>query len=636
MKHLILGTAGHIDHGKTSLVKALTGIDTDRLPEEKARGITIELGFAHLELPGDILCGIVDVPGHERFIRTMVAGIGGIDLVMLVIAADEGVMPQTREHLEICQLLGVKKGLVVLSKSDLVDLDWLGMVVEEVRDYLRGSFLDGAPILPFSSRNGTGVDDLLCALTRLATDAKEKKGDSPFRLPVDRVFSKTGFGTVVTGTLLSGSMKVGDLVEIVPSGRKCRIRGLQSYNNAQRQVYSGQRVAANLQGIEHADLCRGDLVVQPDTFITSNKVDTILHHLPSSMRDLKQRTTFRLHSATYEVPAQLLLFDRDRLMPGETALARLRLRQPVLLLPGDPFILRSYSPSVTVGGGRVLDPMPGEGRLRSPMNIELLNILAGTDDEKKILGLVQIAGKSGITIHSLIFRSGLPLKLIDAHISSLLSSGKVVQLLKEPKTYLAREVTESIKHLLIKEIECYLQTNPHHGGIGKEELKSRLARQCDPRFFAALLKTLERELIILVEFDQVKLPGERGAPLAGDAGIREKLADILRQCGREPLPPREIALSLDCGEKDLNEHLKLLCREDGAVKIKNDLYYAPEHLANIKTQLLNYLYNNGTISPAEFRELTGLSRKYMIPLLEYFDQEKLTIRVGDQRQLRKG
>ncbi|HOI17944.1 MAG TPA: selenocysteine-specific translation elongation factor, partial [Geobacteraceae bacterium] len=343
MKHLILGTAGHIDHGKTSLVRALTGIDTDRLKEEKERGITIELGFAHMELPGDIRFGIVDVPGHEKFVRTMVAGVGGMDLVMLVIAADEGVMPQTREHLEICQLLGVKKGLVALTKSDMVEAEWLDMVAEEVREYLIGSFLEGAPIIPVSSKTGEGLEDLKEGLSTLAAEVEEKSTGGPFRLPVDRVFTVAGFGTVVTGTLLSGEIRTGDEVELLPSGLATRVRSVQTHGRKADLGSAGQRVAVNLQGVEYTDIVRGDVVVPRGAFRSTRAVDARLTFLPSAPRELKHRSTLRLHSATYEVSAQVILLDRDTLLPGDSTLVQLRLKKPVLLLPGDLFIMRSYS-----------------------------------------------------------------------------------------------------------------------------------------------------------------------------------------------------------------------------------------------------------------------------------------------------
>jgi selenocysteine-specific elongation factor len=384
MKHLILGTAGHIDHGKTSLVKALTGIDTDRLKEEKARGITIELGFAHLELPGEIRFGIVDVPGHEKFIRAMVAGVGGMDMVMLIIAADEGIMPQTREHLDILRLLGIKHGLVALTKQDMVDQEWLELVTEEVRDFVAGSFLEGAPIVPVSSRSGEGLDQLRTELARMANSADAKRREGNFRLPVDRVFTVAGFGTVVTGTLLSGEIRVGDELELLPSSREGRVRGIQAHGAKTEQGIAGQRLAVNLQGIDLDQSHRGDVVAPRGVFRATRAVDVRLDYLASAPRALKHRATLRLHSATYEVPAQVILLDRDTLQPGESAYAQLRLKEPALLLSGDSYILRISAPATTVGGGIVLDPFPPRRRRRSSEALELLEAFSQAEQGRTI------------------------------------------------------------------------------------------------------------------------------------------------------------------------------------------------------------------------------------------------------------
>ncbi len=483
MKHLILGTAGHIDHGKTSLVKALTGTNTDRLKEEKERGITIELGFAHLELPGDIQFGIVDVPGHERFVRAMVAGVGGMDLVMLVIAADEGVMPQTREHLEICQLLGVKQGLVALTKCDMVDEEWLQLVVEEVRDYLAGSFLEEAAIIPVSSKTAHGVDKLRSALGQLANEVQEKSVDGSFRLPVDRVFTVPGFGTVVTGTLLSGEIATGDEVEILPSALASRVRSVQSHGRKTQRGSAGQRLAVNIQGIDHNDMSRGDVVVPRGVFRATRTVDARIDYLSSAPRDLKHRATLRLHSATYEVSAQVILLDRDTLAPGESAFVQLRLKSPVLLLPGDYFIVRSYSPQITVGGGTVIDPAPPRRRRRSAQALELLHALDEGEDADKLLLLTQESLLSGLTLEELVIRSGLSEKRIEAPLAGLLSQGLIVQVVRKPRIFLAKEAFESLKSLLVAGLEDYVQENPLKEGIGKEELKACIPKRSDIRFF---------------------------------------------------------------------------------------------------------------------------------------------------------
>jgi len=636
MKYLILGTAGHIDHGKTSLVKALTGIDTDRLPEEKARGITIELGFAHLELPGDILLGIVDVPGHERFIRTMVAGVGGVDLVMLVIAADDGIMPQTREHLDICQLLGVKKGVVALTKSDLVDPDWLGLVAEEVREYLVGSFLEGAAVVPVSSRSGTGVAELKTELARLATEVEVRKSEGPFRLPVDRVFTVVGFGTVVTGTLLAGSVTVGDEVEILPAGLHARVRGVQSHGSKADRASAGQRVAVNLQGVEHGEVRRGDVVAPLGAFGTTRTVDVLLRQLPSAPRGLKHRTTLRLHSATYEVPAQVILLDRDMLAPGDSAFAQLRLEHPVLLLPDDPFVLRTYSPPATVGGGRVLDPSPVRRRRRSADALQLLQALSADDDQAKVRLLVAQGLYSGLGLTELVNRSGLSPARAEAVLAPLLSTGILVQVVKEPRTFLAGAAFVELQGVLVKELERLLRENSMKEGIGKEELKSRLPKRSDPRFLGPLLAALEKSGKVAMDRDLVKLVGHGRVPSTTQEAMLERICTVLRKGGMEPPTLKELGDAVGCSEKELFIHLAPLVRDGRVVRIKSDLFYAPEPLGAIREKLVAFLKERREIVPTDFRELTGLSRKFMIPLLEYFDAEKLTIRVGDKRVLRKG
>jgi selenocysteine-specific elongation factor len=635
MKHLILGTAGHIDHGKTSLVKALTGTNTDRLKEEKERGITIELGFAHLELGDDVQFGIVDVPGHERFVRTMVAGVGGMDLVMLVIAADEGVMPQTREHLEICQLLGVKKGLVAITKCDMVDEEWLHFVAEDVREYLAGTFLGEAPIVPVSAKTNAGLEELKSALMDLASEVCEKSDHGFFRLPVDRVFTVAGFGTVVTGTLLSGRIATGDEVEILPSGLASRVRSVQSHGTKADSGAAGQRLAVNLQGVDHGDMSRGDVVVPRGIFRATRTVDARIDYLASAQRELKHRATLRLHSATYEVAAQVILLDRDTLAPGESAFVQLRLKSPVLLLPGDYFIVRSYSPQITVGGGVVVDPAPPRRRRRSAQALELLHALDEGDDADKLLLLVQESLLSGLTLEDIVIRSGLLEKAVDSALAGLLSQGSVVQVVKKPRMFLSKAAFDELKSLLLAGLEDYVRENPLKEGIGKEELKSHIPKRSDLRFFGTVLHALEKEEKIVVDRELVKIPGHRASAVVGQAGLLTQLEHALRIGGNEPPSVKELCAQVHSGEKDVLDHLGLLVREERVVKVKSDLFYAPESLQALREQLVAFLREHGEIVPPQFRELTGLSRKYMIPLLEYFDQEKLTIRVGDKRVLRK-
>ena len=635
MKHLILGTAGHIDHGKTSLVKALTGIDCDRLKEEKARGITIELGFAHLELPGDIRFGIVDVPGHERFVRTMVAGVGGMDIVMLVIAADEGVMPQTREHLDICQLLGVKSGLVAITKSDLVDQEWLELLQEELREYLAGSFLENAPLIAVSAKTGAGLDLLRSELSKIAATCSTKKREGAFRLPVDRVFTVTGFGTVVTGTLLSGTIKVGDEVELLPAALSGRVRGIQSHGGKVDSGEAGERLAVNIQGVEHSDIARGDTVVPRDIFSTTKCVDIRLQLLTSAAKGVKHRARFRLHTATSEVGAELILLDRDSLAPGEETFAQLRLAAPLLLLPGDPFVLRSYSPQTTVGGGNVLDPFPPRRRRRSAEAMALLSAIAAGNDSEMILLMAAASLFTGIAYGELLARTGFTVRKLDVLLAPLLSSGELLQMTREPRIFLSKGSFSELQTQLFREVRLYQEQNPLKDGIGREELKNRLPKRSDPRFFQQLITSLEKDGLVTALKESVSLPKESAPARTGTGSLLDRLADALFQGGQEPPTLKELAAAFAQPEKSTLDHLYALTRDKRAVKVCSDLFYAVEPLQQIRARLTEHLQTKGEVTPTEFRELTGLSRKFMIPLLEYFDQEKLTIRVGDKRLLRR-
>ncbi|KAB0667425.1 selenocysteine-specific translation elongation factor [Oryzomonas japonica] len=635
MKHLILGTAGHIDHGKTSLVKALTGIDTDRLKEEKARGITIELGFAHLELAGGIRFGIVDVPGHEKFVRTMVAGVGGMDLVMLVIAADEGIMPQTREHLDILRLLGVKSGLIALTKRDMVDPEWLALVTEEVREFTAGSFLENAPIIPVSARTGEGLDALKAELGRLADLSAEKRREGHFRLPVDRVFTMAGFGTVVTGTLLSGEIRVGDELELLPSGREGRVRGIQAHGSKVDTGMAGQRLAVNVQGVDLDQVHRGNVLVPRGVFRATRTVDARLDHLASAPRELKHRATLRLHSATYEVPAQVILLDRDTLLPGESAFVQLRLKEPALLLPGDSYILRVASPATTVGGGVVLDPFPPRRRRRSDEALQLLEVLGSEEHQRICALLVNQSLLSGIAFEEILLRSGIPRKAAETALAGLLPSGEIIQVVREPRTFLSREAFATLKSGLLGEVTAFLATNPLKEGMGKEELKTRLPKRSDQRFFTPLLSAMERDGTLLSERDIVKPAGRVVQSSASSDSLAGKIATFLGEKGSEPPTIKETMERFRCDEKTVRDNLALLVRKGEAVRISSDLFYAAPALNGLREKLVALLQAKGEITPPEYREQTGLSRKYLIPLLEYFDGEKLTIRVGDKRVLRK-
>ncbi len=635
MKHLILGTAGHVDHGKTSLIKALTGIDTDRLKEEKARGITIELGFAHLELPGEIQFGIVDVPGHEKFVRAMVAGVGGMDLVMLTIAADEGIMPQTREHLDILRLLGVKNGLVVLTKRDMVEQEWLDLVTEEVRDFVAGSFLENAPIVAVSSRSGEGLDQLKQELTRLAKNADEKRREGSFRLPVDRVFTVAGFGTVVTGTLLAGEIRLGDELELLPGGSQGRVRGIQAHGAKAEFGSAGQRLAVNLQGIELDQAHRGDVVVPRGIFQTSRAVDVRLDYLPTAPRELKHRAVLRLHSATYEVAAQVILLDQDTLQPGESAYVQLRLQHPTLLLSGDSYILRSTTPTTTVGGGVVLDPFPPRRRRRNSEALQLLEAFGSHDISATIALIISQSLLSGIQYEQLLNRCGAPRKTVDATVAALLTRGTILQVVREPRIFLAREAFDTLKQGLLSELASYLNANPLKEGMGKEELKTRLPKRSDSRFFTPLLLALENEGKLIPDRELVKPAGSLIRSRSATGDLTTVMAAYITAGGKEPPTIKEIMDHCRCNEKEARENLAILVRNGQVSRISSDLFYGVEALAELRQLLINHLREHGEITPPDYHALTGLSRKFLIPLLEHFDAEKITIRVGDKRLARK-
>jgi len=634
MKHLILGTAGHIDHGKTSLVKALTGTDTDRLKEEKARGITIELGFAHLELPDGIEFGVVDVPGHEKFVRAMVAGVAGMDLVMLVIAADEGIMPQTREHLDILRLLGVHSGLVALTKSDMVESDWLPLVEEEVREFVAGTFLETAPIVPVSSKTGAGLDALKAELALLAEGAAEKKRDGAFRLPVDRVFTVAGFGTVVTGTLLAGEIKLGDELELLPAGHCGRVRGIQAHGAKTDIGQAGQRLAVNLQGIDLDQAHRGDVVVPAGLFRTTRRVDVRLDHLASASRDLKHRSTVRFHSGTSEVTAQVILLEHDQLLPGSTGYAQLRLEEPLLLVSGDPYLIRATSPSVTIGGGIVLDPFPPARRRRSEDALKLLEALDATEHQKTCTLIVTQSLLSGISFDEIVLRSGISRKQAETALQGLLAAGELVQMTREPRIFLARTAFNSLKLLLLDELSSYLTANPLKEGIGKEELKTRIPKRSDQRFFAPLIADLEKEAKLLVERELVRPVGAQKQSTAQSTNLGARICTLLAERGIEPPTIKELAGITGSTEKEVRDHLAVITREGALTRVSGDIFYDSSVLNTIREQLVRHLEARQEIIPSEFRELTGLSRKFMIPLLEYFDSQKLTIRIGDKRILR--
>jgi selenocysteine-specific elongation factor len=619
MKNVIVGTAGHIDHGKTALVKALTGIDADRLEEEKRRGITIDLGFAHLQLTPSLRLGFVDVPGHERFVKNMLAGVVGIDLVLFVVAADESVKPQTREHFDICRLLGIQRGVVALTKSDLVDADLVGLARLEVEELVAGSFLEGAPIVPVSSVTGAGLDELRQELARVAEAAPERNPEGWFRLPVDRAFSVKGFGTVATGTLISGSVAREREIEVYPSGRRLRVRGVEVYGSKAECAVAGQRTAVNLADIEAVELSRGDVLSEPARFRSVTEVDCRLHLLRSA-KPLKQRAPVHFHSGTAEIEAEVRLLESPGpLRPGESAWARIRLRKPALLLPGDRFIIRMFSPVVTIGGGMVVDAGARPSTARDAA--ARLSILASGDPPERVALLVREA-EYGLSAGELVARTGM----LEREIADAAARAPVVSL-EQPQSWMVdRARFESARARVVRIVREFHRANPLLPGIGKEDLRGRALPGAPAFLLDALLardgeivaegdtvRAREHKLALRQEEEQAREAIERAFERAGLS--TPALSEVLAKSGVEPARARSL--------------LAILLREKRLVRVGDDLVFHRSAIENLRGMLAARKHCRFTVG--EFKEWTGISRKYAIPLLELLDRERITRREGDQR-----
>jgi selenocysteine-specific elongation factor len=636
MKHIILGTAGHVDHGKTALIKALTDVDTDRLKEEKERGITIELGFAPLVLEKGQRIGIVDVPGHERFVKNMVAGAGGIDLVVMIIAADEGIMPQTREHLDICQLLGIQHGLVALTKTDLVDADWLTLVTEEVEDFLSGTFLEDAPIIPLSSLTGEGLDNFRSALQTVVASVEERPDSGHFRLPVDRIFTIKGFGTVVTGSLVSGKIRTGEAVEIMPSKIRAKIRGIQIHNEQEEGVEAGNRTAINLQGIEKSAIKRGDVITRPDDFEASQRLDVFFRYLSSAKKKMKNRALVRFHTGTTEIISRIILLDRDEMEPGDTAYAQVILEHPTVAEAGDRFVIRSYSPVTTIGGGKILDPLARKLKRSSEAErSELERLRLGTEKEKTD-SILKRSGLGGISARQLSTRTGIPPKDQDRILSEMLSKQEALLLDKDERRVMASSLYKNLQKEIVTTLTRYHERFPLREWAGKEELKNTLGAFIEARLFNRALKDLESGGEIVSEKEHLRISGHRVIMKDGMDTLKDKILGIYKKTSITPPSIKEVMESFQGNEEDAKSVLDILVREEVLIKVNEELYFDGESVERLRNNYKKFLIKEGKATPASFRDLTGLSRKYIIPLMEYFDKTKLTIRVGDHRVLREG
>lgn len=635
---VIMGTAGHIDHGKTSLVRALTGIDCDRLEEEKRRGITIELGFAFCDLPGGGRLGIVDVPGHEKFVRNMVAGASGVDFVMLVIAADEGVMPQTREHLEICSLLGIRHGLVALTKVDMVDPEWLELAQDDVAGFLAGTFLEGSPIFPVSATTGQGLDDLRAHLVTLERELRPERRSDLFRLPVDRVFTMRGHGTVVTGTMVSGSLKVGDDVVLYPEGRATKVRGLQSHGGPVEVAPAGRRTAVNLQGVDVADVQRGEVLALPGTLFPALRWDVRLTCLSSAARPLRSRTEVHFHHGAREVLARLHFHDRDRLNPGETALCQVRFTEPMVGVFGDRCVVRTFSPLRTVAGGVVVNPVGHDLRRRDEHfadKVALLLSLPEVADDELVQAHVDLSGRTGVRFTQLSVLTNLESRKLDKVLQALGARGRLFCFDREDKAYVGAAEVQALTEGCLAHAAAFHRKEPLKPGMARGVLASGWGRGLHPKLIHFVVERLLKQGTLVAEGDVLRLPDHRVSLASDQEGLKTKLLAIYAEAGMTPPNLKDVLEPMSLDAKEAAPVLKILHDAGDLVRVKDGLLFHRAAVDELKARVARWFDDHDDLDPAGFKELSGgLSRKYIIPLLEYFDRERVTIRVGDKRQLR--
>ena len=627
MRSFIVGTAGHIDHGKSALVLAMTGTDPDRLKEEKERGITIDLGFAHLPLGRDVVVSLIDVPGHERFVRNMLAGAHGIDAVVLVVAADESVMPQTREHFHICRLLGIPAGVIALTKCDLADAESQALAELEVRELVKGSFLERAQVVRVSSRTGAGIEELKASLVALAERVSPRGTGGLLRLPVDRVFTLRGFGTVVTGTLVSGVLRVGDELEVLPSGKHARVRGLQVHGAPAESVEAGSRAAANLAGVEVADLARGDVLAHPGTMLPTSMIDAQLSLLPGQ-RPLKDQSRVRVHLASAEVLARVRVPEGASIVSGAPYVAQLRLEKRAAVGRGDRLILRSYSPAATIGGGVVLDPLPRKHRSQDRAAREQVEALREATPTDAATVMIATAGARGLDAPTLAARLTLPLPAATAAGSS---RSEVVAFGREPVVFVSRKAVDELAQRMRSHLERFHGENPLKAAVPREELKRRLFSRAAPGVFEGLLESL-------VAAGELRL-GEGGVALAGhtvalrpeEEAAREALIAAAREGGFAGMDIAELA-GRSRGDAPLLQRVAHVLLATGVLqRVGEKTLIHREHAEELKRRVRERWPTGARLDVGEFKELTGLSRKFVIPLLEYLDRERVTRRSGNER-----
>jgi selenocysteine-specific elongation factor len=629
LKSVIVGTAGHIDHGKSTLIEALTGTHPDRLEEEKRRGITIDLGFAFLEEKG-VRMGFVDVPGHERFVKNMLAGASGIDVVMLVIAADEGIRPQTREHFEICRLLGVKRGVIAITKTDAADEDTRVIVKLEVEEYVKGSFLEGAPILGVSAKSGAGLDDLKGALLEAAMKVREKDAKQYLRLPIDRSFAVKGFGTVVTGTLISGSVGAGDEVELLPMKHASRVRGVQTGGKTVKRAEAGQRTAVNLSGVEHTAVQRGMTMIAPGRFRTTKRIDVRLELLGTAPK-LKQRARVHFHCGTAETIGEVIFFEGKELKPGGSALAQLRFQDEIVAVRGDRFIVRQFSPVNTIGGGVVLDPLSRRAATKDTGRAAFLGKLE-SDSREEILQAMVDRNILGITGEEITARTGWLAEEVCTSAEKPATDKNVRIISTEPLILLGAGFFHEIQKKLFERVERFQKDNPLLPGIAREELRASLGKRTRVEAFRAALEELLEAKKLSAHGEVVKKAGSEITLSAEEALAREQIETAFVKAGLAVPSVNEVLTQLAIEKARGEKILQILLREKVLVRVSAELVFHREALERLGGLLKEYKKAKGErIGVPAFKELTGITRKYAIPLLEYSDRQRLTRRAGDER-----
>ncbi len=628
MKRVILGTAGHIDHGKTSFIKALTGIDCDRLKEEKERGITIELGYAYLYLPSGTKVGIVDVPGHEKFVSKMVAGAAGIDIVALIIAADEGVMPQTREHLYICELLRVKYGIVVLTKVDLVDNELIELQKEDIRDFLKGTFLEKAPIVEVSSVTGKGIEEFKTILDNLCKNISDRPLETPFRMPVDDVISIKGFGTVVRGTAISGRIKTGEEVLLLPDNIKGRVRGIQSHGQFVEEGYAGERLAINIPDYERGELRRGMLVVRDGYHHLTSHILVNFYYLPYNEKPLKQRIVCQFHAMTMKTTAEVFFIGVDKVFPGTKVNALVRLEQPYAFSYGDPYVIRGFGIYTTMGGGIILHPCL-KNINKSLITENYLKPFLEGDYSGILSTILGEQGGAGLNIKDIMGFLNLELSKVENLLKTLIEEGKIIEDGKN-KRFFDRTYYENLKVQTLTTIKKFHTENPLKPGIKKEELFVKIGS------FGELFQLIIKELLdngsIVVEGDIVRIAEFKPG---GEDSIFKPLEEGLKKMGLQTEEPNKLSEMLKIDEKKIRDMLTTLVKRGSVIRVKENYYIHKEVFDEFKNRVLDFFSKKDILTPQDVREMFNISRKYMIPLLEYLDSIKLTIRVQEGRRLRK-